>query len=183
LACNRNNYKSRFRLRLGRNRYDPTTFRPLESDKKRRQKEAERPKKKQEKKAKAKAKAKKRKEVLKKQKQDSATPSGSEFNSSGSESDSDGDSGSESESEEEDVIKRGEEILLGTHCQKRSHIYHQMCHWGMSSVKHGSLHETDVLQSSTYGTESRTCTTTSCGPRSKKSSMTRTHRPARKSRI
>lgn len=128
LACNRHNYKSRFRLRLGGSRYDPNTYRPLESDKNHRQNEARR----QAKKAKTKAKTKKRKAAMKKRRQNSATPSGSEFNSSASDSYSGSDSDFESESDDEDVIKRVEEILLGTHCQKRSHIYHQLTHWGMS---------------------------------------------------
>jgi hypothetical protein len=138
LACNRTNYKSRFRLRLGGNKYDPDTFQPIDDgSKKRKAKEARRKAKKQKKKAKAKARREKIKELEKRRRKDSETPSGSEFASSSkssSSSDSESDSDSSSDSEQEAILKRGEDIFLGSHCNKRSKLYHELHHWGTSFI-------------------------------------------------
>lgn len=105
VACNRRNFASTFRVHLAGEEYDRNTYEPL-SVIKARQKKATKQKKKK---------------------------AGKQGKSAPSSTDDDDDDESSSSSSDSDTGKpklKEMECLLGAHCKKRTHVFHQMVHWG-----------------------------------------------------
>ncbi|RXK38739.1 hypothetical protein M231_04049 [Tremella mesenterica] len=64
--------------------------------------------------------------------------------------DSDSDSDSKSESESSSSIdsedKLPKELFMGTHCHKRTEVYHKMCHWELDLFQRIRQHHRDLLR-------------------------------------